>query len=312
MDLFLHQRHYHGRSADFQLSFSYSECNAFGCRRYRCYLHPGKCIRFTLQRHGRFPAGSVSVTLSSSSSINGITLTSNKPFNNICVGDNITISMNGVTAASLGTGAHWKWYTGTCGGTASYRFNGSAFHYREPYYYDYVFRTGRRNLRYDRLCILAGGCDVSSSIRKSRPGLSPLIAYSGATDSLVVTPVPGATFYHWSTNGNTNILIDGHPTPYESSSNKVMVTFVNPATNGNGIGNYHIQFFAGNACGTTNSNNIRIRATVDAPASVTGPLVVCTGSGAKTTRVAGRWRDPTGGLLVAAVPEPLQVTEPKL
>jgi len=118
---------------------------------------------------------------------------------------------------------------------------------------------------------------VSTAPPSGNPGLAyaPTIAYDGATDSLRVNAVPGATFYHWSTNGNSNILIDGQPAPYESSSPKVTITFISPATNGNGIGNYHIQFFAGNACGTTNSNNIRIRGTVEAPSGINGSPVAC-------------------------------------
>jgi len=222
--------------------------------------------------------GSVAVTLSSYSSVNGITLTSNKPFDNICVGDNITLTMNGITAASLGTGAHWKWYTGSCmGGTP---VAGST---------DMTSITVNPGVTTTYYVRAEGTCNttpcvslqviVTATPPTGTPGViyTPTIAYTGASDSLVVTPVAGATFYHWTTNGNSNILFDGHAAPYESTSNKVTVTFVNPSTNGNGIGNYHIQFFAGNACGTTRTTNIKIRATVDQPSAVNGTLVACPG-----------------------------------
>jgi hypothetical protein len=120
---------------------------------------------------------------------------------------------------------------------------------------------------------------VSTAPPSTNPGLaySPVIAYAGATDSLRMNPVPGAVYYYWTAAGNTNILFDGQQPPYQSTSPKVEVTFISPATQGVGLGNYHIQFFAGNACGTTNNNNVRIRATVEQPTSVSGNTVACAG-----------------------------------
>jgi len=222
--------------------------------------------------------GSAAVTIWTYSSVDGISLTSNKPFNNICVGDNIIISMNGITPASLGTGAHWKWYSGSC--TSGTPVPGST---------DMTYITVSPSVNTTYYVRAEGNCNttaclslpivVSTGPPSGNPGLAyaPTIAFAGASDSIRVNAVPGATYYYWTTSGNSNILFDGQPAPYQSASPSVTLTFISPATSGNGIGNYHIQFFAGNACGTTNSNNIRIRATVDAPSAVTGPLVACSG-----------------------------------
>jgi len=235
--------------------------------------------------NGNTATCSFQVTKQDSSSMAGLSLTSNKAFNNICVGDNITISINGITAANKGYNAQWKWYSGSCGGTSVPGSTNQASITVNPV----------ANTTY--FVRLEGPCNTTSCISlpvvvTSAPPSGnptviyyPAIAYQGASDSIVVNAVPGATFYHWTTSGNSNILFNGQPAPYESSSPKVMLTFISPATSGNGIGNYHIQFFAGNACGTTNSNNIRIRATVDQPSSVSGPLVACVGGGAKTYTV---------------------------
>jgi hypothetical protein len=48
-------------------------------------------------------------------------ITSDKDHNNICLGESITLSING---GSLGEQGIWKWYTGSCGGTALPAFNG--------------------------------------------------------------------------------------------------------------------------------------------------------------------------------------------
>lgn len=56
---------------------------------------------------------SVSVTVqSNSTAATGINTTTNP----ICPGDNTTLSVQG---GSLGTGATWEWYTGSCGGTSA-------------------------------------------------------------------------------------------------------------------------------------------------------------------------------------------------
>jgi len=222
-------------------------------------------------------SGSVTVSLKSYSSISGITLTTNKPFNNICTGDNITLSLNDVTPGSLGYNAHWKWYSGP---TASTPVPGSTdalsitvnptvttmYHVRAEGYCN--------NTAY-----LTKEVTVSTAPPSANPGLaySPAITFPGGTDSLVINPVPGATFYRWTTNGNAALLFDGQPAPYETSSPKVMVTFVSPTTQGQGVGSYHLSFVAGNACGRTNQNNVHIRGTVSPVSSITGPRVACAG-----------------------------------
>src|SRR5678815_5966773 len=106
-------------------------------------------------------------------------------------------------------------------------------------------------------------------------------------------PVAGATFYLWSSNGNAQLQFSATLSPfvplvapYQTSSPKVYVSFINPSTQGNGIGNYHIQYVAGNACGRTNTQgSVRVRATVALPSTMSGPTVACPGQ-TKTYTVA--------------------------
>lgn len=49
------------------------------------------------------------------SSIVGVSILGTSP---VCTGTEVTLSLAGVTGASLGTNAQWKWYSGSCGGTS--------------------------------------------------------------------------------------------------------------------------------------------------------------------------------------------------
>ncbi|MFM7078949.1 MAG: HYR domain-containing protein, partial [Bacteroidota bacterium] len=100
---------------------------------------PGVAITASHLPGTNFPAGTTTVTYTatdvygnvSSVSFNVTRLeastaptsvTSNRDFNNICVGENIQLTVNG---GSLGASSGWRWYTGTCGGTLLPAFNGS-------------------------------------------------------------------------------------------------------------------------------------------------------------------------------------------
>jgi len=221
--------------------------------------------------------GSATLTMLALSSGDGLSVTSNKAFNNICSGDPITITLNGISSTSLGYQATWKWYSGSCGGTLVPGSTGKTAITVSPTTNTTYF------VRAEGYCnntaCLSIPVVVSTNPPSGNPALvySPAIAFAGATDSLIVNPIPGAIWYRWSNGGNTNILFDGHQGPWQTTSNKVNLTFISPSTQGNGIGNYHISMFAGNACGRTNTNNLQIRSTVSAPAAITGPDVACVG-----------------------------------
>ncbi|MFM7822461.1 MAG: HYR domain-containing protein, partial [Bacteroidota bacterium] len=70
--------------------------------------------------YGLISTASFNVTVSEPS-IAANSITSNRDFNNICAGENITLTINGGT---LGAGASWKWYTGSCGGALLSAYNG--------------------------------------------------------------------------------------------------------------------------------------------------------------------------------------------
>jgi hypothetical protein len=222
---------------------------------------------------------SATVVVVPQSDLTGVTLTSNKAFDNICVGDQVTLSLNGIDAHTLGYQAHWKWYRGGCGTGSGGTLIASDV---TSITVNPTVNT-RYYVRAEGYCNNTSCLDLAVIVSTAPPSGNPVvlqypvIAYAGAQDSIVLAPVSGAIWYRWTSGGNSRILFDGHPGPYQSTSPSVALTFVNPSSNGNGIGNYHISFFAGNACGRTNTNNLQIRATVAAPTAISGPNVACTG-----------------------------------
>jgi len=211
--------------------------------------------------------------------VTGVSITSDKPYNLVCSGDKITLSITGATNNTLGYQGQWKWYTGGCGtgsggtlvasGTDKIKVSPTV---NTTYYARSEGTCG--NSACLSLQVLVSSTNLNGSPTVT---YSPPIAYAGLTDSLVVAPVAGAYYYRWTNGGNSVVLFDGHPAPYTTTSNKVMVTFVSGATSGNGIGNYHLSFFAANGCSRSNNNNIQIRASVAAPSAINGPNVACVG-----------------------------------
>jgi len=223
--------------------------------------------------------GSHTLTVVPVPDLTGVTFTSDKPYNLVCSGDKITLSIDGVTDNTFGYQGQWKWYSGGCGTGSGGTLIASGV--------DKLKVSPTVNTTY--YVRIEGGCNnsaclslpvtVSTSNLNGNPTITyaPPIAYAGLTDSVVVAPIAGAYYYRWTNGGNSNVLFDGHPAPYTTTSNKVMVTFVSGATSGNGIGNYHLSFFAANGCSRSNNNTIQIRASVAAPAAINGPNVACVG-----------------------------------
>src|SRR4030095_10464281 len=84
-------------------------------------------------------------------------------------------------------------------------------------------------------------------------------------------PVPGATFYRWtSINGHINaIWFPGTPGPVETAVPSVNVLFNLSQSN------YQIRVVAENACGRTTNASGHIRGTVPASTCLTGPALAC-------------------------------------
>lgn len=200
-------------------------------------------------------------------SVKADNITSNRDFNNICSGDNITLTING---GSLGAAANWKWYTGTCGGTALPAFNGlSSITVSPTVTTTYFARAeGQCNTTIcESITVVVSTNSPNSVVITGVPS----IAAPGVTGVVTCTAVPGATFYRWtSILGHINaIWFNGAPGPIETTTNSVNVAFQLPQSN------YQIRVVAGNACGRSNNASAQIRGTVPAPICLNGPAVAC-------------------------------------
>lgn len=193
-------------------------------------------------------------------------MTSNRDYDNICVGEAITLTING---GSLGAGAQWVWYSGSCGGTpvASGVTSITVSPTATTTYY----------ARAEGTCNNTACVQLTVVVSTGAPTVTPTYTYlpaygaPGITDSLVVAPVPGATYYRWFTNnGQINgVQFNMQLSPVQTAAPRVDVTFVLSQQN------YQLRVIAGNACGRSGQRNATVRGTVAAPTSLTGPTTVC-------------------------------------
>jgi hypothetical protein len=195
-------------------------------------------------------------------------ITSNRDYNNICLGENITLTLNGGT---LGHNAVWRWYAGGCG-SGPVIGTGTSITVTPSVTTTYYARAEGtcNNTSCVQLQVIVSTGIPSGSVTYS---YLPNFGAPGITDSIKVNPVPGATYYRWFTNnGQINgVLFNGQISPVQTAIPKVDITFVLPQQN------YQIRVMAGNACGRTGQSNAHVRGTVPAPTSLTGPTLVCPG-----------------------------------
>jgi hypothetical protein len=195
-------------------------------------------------------------------------ITSDRAYNNICLGENITLSVNG---GALGYQAQWKWYKGGCGAPGTLVASGVNTITVSP------TSTTTYYLRAEGQCNTTACVQltvvVSSGATVVNPVINSVPAYGapGMTTTVTCNAVPGATFYRWTSNyGQINgLLFNGQVGPVETTVPTVQVTFVLPQSN------YQIRLVVGNACGRSNTASAQVRGTVAAPTSITGPTQVC-------------------------------------
>ncbi len=195
-------------------------------------------------------------------------ITSSRDYNNICVGEAITLTVNG---GVLGDGAQWVWYSGSCGGTPV--ASGASSITVTP------ASTTTYFVRAEGDCNNTACVSLTVVVSTGAPAAAPVYTYipaygaPGITDSLVVAPVAGATYYRWFTNnGQINgVLFNNQLSPVQTAAPRVDVTFVLPQQN------YQLRVIAGNACGRSGQRNATVRGTVAAPSSLTGATQVCPG-----------------------------------
>jgi hypothetical protein len=193
------------------------------------------------------------------------TITSNRDYNNICVGENITLTIGGGT---LGQGGQWKWYAGTCGGSSI--GTGTTITVTPTVTTTYYARAeGQCNTTACKsiTVVVSSGTTVVNPVITS----APVYGAPGMTATVTCNTVPGATFYRWTSNyGQINgMLFNGQVGPVQTTIPSVQVTFMLPQSN------YQIRLVVGNACGRSNTTSAHIRGTVGAATAITGPTTVC-------------------------------------
>jgi len=200
-------------------------------------------------------------------SVAATNITSNRDYNNICSGDNITLTING---GSLGYLANWRWYTGSCGGTLLPAFNGLTSITVNPTV------TTTYYARAEGFCNNSICRSVTVVVSTSSPAAvtitsAPAFGAPGVTGVITCTPVIGATFYRWTSNlGHINaVWFNGGPGPVETTTNSVNVAFQLA------LQNYQIRVVAGNACGRSSNASAHIRGTVPATTCLNGPVLAC-------------------------------------
>jgi len=197
--------------------------------------------------------------------------TSNALYGQVCSPGSVTLTANG---GSLGTGADWVWYDGGCGGVSV--GNGASITITPS--------VGTHNyfVRAEGACGNTACQSVSVDVITAPP--SNTIHYTASiADGCVAVPaaafsvnaVANCTFYNWSSSA-AGVRFNGNPSPYQTTVPTVNVTFVSlPAA---GTSGWSICVFGGNACGNTNTICTWVRATVSAPASISGSIIGCPSS----------------------------------
>ena len=199
--------------------------------------------------------------------------TSNAPFDAICAGGNVTLTVGGGT---LGTGADWQWYSGSCGGTPV--GSGGSITVSPAVTTTYFVRA--EGVCGNTMCVF-----ITITVSNGIPAQSVVIpitglpnyACNGTTAAVSIPAVANATQYTW--DGPTGTTFDGQPSPYVSTMPSVNIVFGNP--NGSG---YRIGVQAGNGCGSSLRKSQWVRSIVSTPAAVSGATTTCaSSSGTYTT-----------------------------
>jgi hypothetical protein len=130
--------------------------------------------------------------------------TSNAPFDAICAGGNVTLTVGGGT---LGTGADWQWYSGSCGGTPV--GSGSSITVSPAATTNYLVRA--EGVCGNTMCVF-----ITITVSNGIPPQSVVMPITGlpnyacnSTAATVSIPaVANATQYTW--DGPTGTTFDGH------------------------------------------------------------------------------------------------------
>lgn len=186
-------------------------------------------------------------------------ITSDAPFNEVCIGDSATLTLNG---GSLGTGASWKWYSGSCNGT--HIGSGTSITVTPSVNTTYYVKAegGCNSTACVQLTIAVKTAPPAASVLV--PPINNLPAYActgNFINNLNVPSVSNASHYIW--DGPTGTTFNGGNNPFTSATPSANITFGIP--NGSG---YFIGVQAANACGVSLRKVQWSRGSVSVPASV--------------------------------------------
>ncbi len=195
--------------------------------------------------------------------------TSNAPFNNICLGNTVTLSMTG---GSLGDNAQWVWYDGGCGSGSPVATGAN------PTITPLTAGTHNYFVRSESVSCGNTAC-ASVTVTVSPNTALGTVHYTASVPSgcngsgavFTVNAVAGAAFYNWS--GTSGALFNGLPGPVQTASNSVTVTFATPPPAG--ASGYSICCFAGNGCASSNTICTWVRAKVSQPGVIAGSIIAC-------------------------------------
>ncbi|MCX6275184.1 MAG: GEVED domain-containing protein [Bacteroidetes bacterium] len=199
-------------------------------------------------------------------------VTSNAPFNNICVGNTVTLNMVGGT---LGDNAQWKWYEGGCGTGASFASGPNPTITPTVGSHTYFVRSESVSCGNTVCASITITVSPGTALATVHYTASTGVGCNGSFATFSVNAVPGAAFYNWS--GTSGALYNGVPGPVQTASNSVTVTFATPPPAG--ASGYNICCFAGNACASSNTICTWVRAKVSQPGTISGGLIACPSTG---------------------------------
>lgn len=198
-------------------------------------------------------------------------ISSDAVFNEICLGGNTTLTVNG---GSLGTGASWQWYSASCGGTPV--GSGNSISVSPAAATNYFVRA-------ESPCGNSACVSLTITVKTSLPAHAvvvppitglPANGCPGSTASISVPVVANASQYIW--DGPSGTYFNGNPlntSPFTSPTPNVQVTF---GTTNSSFYNIGVQ--AANSCGATLRKIQKVRYKISTPASISGAANACANS----------------------------------
>ena len=201
--------------------------------------------------------------------------------NNICNGNTVNLTAN---RGTLGTGAMWTWYSGSCGGT--FVGTGSSISVNPNSTRSYFVRAEGAcgNSSCVSVTVTVSTSPVTSLAILPFIGM-PTNACNGTTATLSIPAVSRATFYTWDAPAGSFFNgVVSNVSPYVTTTPNVGITYGNPSGSF-----YSTGVQAGNACGNSIRQAQKTRGTTSTPAIINGSLTACANTSGtySTTTVDG-------------------------